>query len=128
MINRGDLNHGAIQSLSARPLGPGQYRSTFVVSWETLKPLEPNCHYLSDNEIPEELHLKDGVHPKWQLSESIRRGRVQPLKANKKYEKTVINLGRKNHYLAGKFPKPMDIKEKGETYLLEWEPDDVEAQ
>ena len=127
MINRGDLNHGAIQSLSARPLGPGKHRSTFVVSWESIKPLEPNCHYLADDEIPKELHLKGGLLPEWRLSESMRRGRVKPIKANKQYEKTVIHLGRRNHYLAGKFPKPEDIVDKGETYLLEWDRDDVET-
>ena len=127
MINRGDLNHGAIQGLSARPLGPGQHRSTFVVSWESTKPLEPNCHYLKDSEIPDRLHLKGGLDPKWQLSDSIRRGRIASIDANKAYDKTIINLGRKNHYLSGKFPKPGDIKDKGGTYLLEWDgPDDVE--
>ena len=51
MINRGDLNHGALQKFSANPLGKGEVRITFVVSWETKKPLEPNCHYLTNDEI-----------------------------------------------------------------------------
>ena len=51
-LQRGDLLHGAQADMAlARPT-PGQPRITLVVSFEDLKPAEPNCHYLSDDELP----------------------------------------------------------------------------
>eukprot|EP00937_MAST-01D_sp_MAST-1D-sp2_P002292 g2292.t1 len=55
MINRGDLHHGAVDVLTASPVPRGEDRLTFVVTWWEDKPLEPNCHDITDAEWPTEL-------------------------------------------------------------------------
>ena len=128
MINRGDLNHGAIQSLSSRQLKPGEYRTTFVISWEVSKPLEPNCHYLTDDELPKSLIRKSPFPSTWQLSDSRYRGEINSITASKSDRKQKIIMGRENHFLEGRFPKPSGLDELGGTYLLEWDKDDVNVQ
>ena len=125
MINRGDLNHGALQQFSANPLGKGEVRITFVVSWETKKPLEPNCHYLTNDEIKEftsDLLLEgDKIDPKWTLSKQIRRGKILEIEARKDDSFATIPLGRHGHYLHGRWPDPTTrFEEKDGTYNLVW--------
>ena len=140
MINRGDLNHGALQKLSANPLEEDEIRITFVVSWETKKPLEPNCHYLTDDEINEftsKLLLNNNnnngsggmkMNEKWTLSKNIKRGEILDIKANKHDQDVIIPMGRPEHFLKGKWPDPTTrFKVKDGTYNLIWEDEnDVE--
>ncbi len=140
MINRGDLNHGALQKLSANPLKEDEIRITFVVSWETKKPLEPNCHYLTDDEINEFtskllLNNKNNngsggmkMNEKWTLSKNIKRGEILDIKANKHDQDVIIPMGRPEHFLKGKWPDPTTrFKVKDGTYNLIWEDEnDVE--
>jgi len=51
-IQRGDLNHGAANWMAADKVPSTGKRITFVVSFEDFRPAEPNCHYLSDEELP----------------------------------------------------------------------------
>ena len=50
-IHRGDLHHGAPQSMAAVRVPIGAKRHSFITSWETEKPLEPNCRRVSDAEL-----------------------------------------------------------------------------
>ena len=52
VIHRGDLYHGANPELAATPVPPRRFRTTIVTSWESEKPLEPNCHEIPDHEMP----------------------------------------------------------------------------
>ena len=51
-IQRGDLNHGAANWMAVDKVPSTGKRITFVVSFEDFTPAEPNCHYLSDDELP----------------------------------------------------------------------------
>ncbi len=136
MINRGDLNHGALQKLSSTPLKGNEVRITFVVSWETKKPLEPNCHYLSDDEIaeftselllPRDKNNNYAIDKKWTLSNHIKRNQILNINANKDDPEVYIPMGRERHYLKGRWPDPTTKFEvKDGTYNLLWnDPHDV---
>lgn len=51
-LHRGDLFHGASDSLAARPVPDGEMRTTFITSWETHRLHEPNCHRVTNEEMP----------------------------------------------------------------------------
>ena len=50
-LHRGDLKHGAPHNMDAVPVPPNEYRRTLITSWEFKKPLEPNCHFIPDDEL-----------------------------------------------------------------------------
>jgi hypothetical protein len=52
-LQRGDLLHGAQADMALVRPTPQKPRITLVVSFEDEKPVEPNCHYLTDDELPE---------------------------------------------------------------------------
>lgn len=51
-LHRGDLHHGAPHLHAAVPVPANERRITFITSWESDKPLEPNCHYVPDHDLP----------------------------------------------------------------------------
>ena len=124
MVQRGDLNHGATDKLSARPLSGEEKRITFVVSWEDIKPLEPNCHYIKDNELPKAMRIK----PKksWTLGKDIRRvetTKITPKHSGSKASWHDIPLGRDGSRLHALLPVPRNqqsIPDPHGSYLLSW--------
>ena len=62
-IHRGDLHHGAPHDMAAVPVPSGAFRHTIVTSWETEKPLEPNCHFIPDNELRDGLKAHSVLPP-----------------------------------------------------------------
>jgi hypothetical protein len=53
-LQRGDLLHGAAASMAVDEVGSQSHRTTFVLSFEDETPVEPNCHELTDDEMPKE--------------------------------------------------------------------------
>jgi hypothetical protein len=53
-LQRGDLLHGAAAWMAVDEVQSKKHRTTFVLSFEDEKPFEPNCHELTDNELPQE--------------------------------------------------------------------------
>jgi hypothetical protein len=51
-LHRGDLHHGAPHQHAAAAVPTGKFRLTMVTSWESEKPLEPNCHFIPDSDLP----------------------------------------------------------------------------
>ena len=52
VLQRGDLLHGAKVDMALVWPSASKPRITLVVSFEDKKPVEPNCHYLTDDELP----------------------------------------------------------------------------
>jgi hypothetical protein len=67
-IHRGDLHHGAPHDMAAIPVPAGAFRHTIVTSWESLQPLEPNCHFIPDHELRDALQghsVLPALSPEW---------------------------------------------------------------
>ena len=132
MVQRGDLNHGADWSLSANPLVDDEKRITFVISWEDIKPLEPNCHFITDEEFPEK--VRRNVDPTWSLGENIRRvnpSKISPRHGNSQATVKHISMGRDGSYLHALFPEPRNrqsIPDPLGSYLLQWNQSQVFGQ
>lgn len=62
-LHRGDLHHGAPADLAAEPVPHDSKRITIITSWESLQPLEPNCHEIPDSELPEPIRAR--MHEDW---------------------------------------------------------------
>jgi hypothetical protein len=133
MVQRGDLNHGATDRLSAKPLSGDEKRITFVVSWEDIKPLEPNCHYIEDHEFPKIMRKK--VNKKiWTLGKNIHRVRttkIVPKHGGSKANWYDIPLGRDGAMLHSMLPVPRNgqsIPDPHGSYLLKWNDKQVFGQ
>ncbi len=126
MVQRGDLNHGANDAISAKPLLPGEHRVTFVVSWEDVKPLEPNCHYISDEEMPSTVKVPVTRPPDWHLGTSIKRvptTKVTPGHGGSAAGWYELPLGRDGSRLHALLPVPRNrqsVPDPSGSYLLEW--------
>ena len=44
--------HGAQQNMAIERPSHGKPRITFVISFEDMTPVEPNCHVLTEDELP----------------------------------------------------------------------------
>ena len=126
MVQRGDLNHGANDAVSARSLLPGEHRVTFVVSWEDVKPVEPNCHYIEDDEMPPEVKVPETRPPDWHLGKSIRRvptTKITPRHGGSEAGWFALPLGRDGSRLHALLPSPQNrqsVPDPSGSYLLEW--------
>ena len=132
MVQRGDLNHGATDKLSTKPLSDGGKRITFVVSWESIKPLEPNCHYIADDEFPGAMKKK--VQKTWTLGKNIHRietHKIKPKHGGSKATWYDIPLGRDGARLHSMLPVPRNrqsIPDPHGSYLLQWNKKQVFGQ
>ena len=125
MVQRGDLNHGATDKLSSKPLVGDDHRITFVVSWEDIKPLEPNCHYIQNNEMPKKMMITPNKNT-WTLGQNIHR--VETTKIVPKHDGSKANwydipLGRDGSYLHALLPVPRNaqsIPDPHGSYLMSW--------
>ena len=126
MVQRGDLNHGANDYISAKPLMPGDHRVTFVVSWEDVKPLEPNCHYIRDDEMPSTVKVPSIRPPSWHLGKSIRRvetSKVEPRHGGSEARWFELPLGRDGSRLHALLPSPQNrqaVPDPSGSYLISW--------
>jgi hypothetical protein len=126
MVQRGDLNHGANDAIAAKPLLPGEHRITFVVSWEDVKPLEPNCHYIGDDEMPPQVKVPATRPPDWHLGASIQRvptTKVVPRHGGSEARWFELPLGRDGSRLHALLPVPRNrqsVPDPSGSYLLEW--------
>ena len=126
MVQRGDLNHGATDKLSSKPLVGDDHRITFVVSWENIKPLEPNCHYIKNNEMPKKMMKTEPNKNTWTLGTNIHR--VETIKIVPKHHGSKANwydipLGRDGSYLHALLPVPRNaqsIPDPHGSYLMSW--------
>ncbi len=136
MVQRGDLNHGAQDDLSARPLRPGgaDRRVTFVVSWEDVKPLEPNCHYIADDEMPSTIRVPAVRPPEWHLGRDIHRvetSKIHPKHGGSESRWWEIPLGRDGSRLHALLPAPRNrqsVPDPEGSYLVSWEDKQVFGQ
>lgn len=132
MVQRGDLNHGADDSLSALPLRADEHRVTFVISWEDVKPLEPNCHEIAEDEIPEGL-LRE-MSPTWQLNDKIHRIQPQdltPRHGDSEAHWRTISMGRDGAFVKALIPEPTNrqaVPDPHGSYLLRWSDKQVFGQ
>jgi hypothetical protein len=132
MVQRGDLNHGATDKLSSKPLVGDEHRITFVVSWEDIKPLEPNCHYIEDSEIPKEMVATPKMT--WTLGANIHRvetTKIAPKHGGSKANWYDIPLGRDGSYLHALLPAPRNaqsIPDPHGSYLMSWNKKQVFGQ
>eukprot|EP01052_Picozoa_sp_SAG31_P005766 SAG31_NODE_258_length_18937_cov_61.688555_21_plen_172_part_00 len=123
-IHRGDLHHGASTSLAAVAVPAEGHRVTIVTSWESTKPLEPNCHEIADDELP--AAIRQNMNKGWTtfgtLSSSLHEERPLSMRWDGSQgpvvsQKITLNLGEIAKIDVLEKPEP------GQTYLAEWNAD-----
>ena len=125
-LHRGDLKHGAPHNMDAVPVPPNEYRRTLITSWEFKKPLEPNCHFIPDDDLAGALSghsVLPPLSPEWSTFSGLGPNLVEVQPTRMAFDGSQGPVARRRVELMLGEVAHLDVLEKpegGVSYYADW--------